>query len=132
MYISWIIKCLACNEDLQDFQYRVLLPEFVYCHSLHIISYGNSDAFLHPSKNDFFAKCAPVLPVSSSRAIFSSKIIPYMFTSSSLSPRHFYPSLYLSFHNAFQKIVSTQHVTNPVNLLSSYCIYDFPLLFDSM
>jgi hypothetical protein len=42
------------------------------------------------------------------------------------------PSFYLSSNNVFQKIVSTQNVTNPVSLLSYCCMHDIPLLLDSV
>jgi hypothetical protein len=60
------------------------------------------------------------------------KVIPWLFTSSSSSFRHFYPSLYLSFKNLFQKAVPTQNVTNPVSLPSVCCMYDIPLSIDCM
>ena len=41
-----------------------------------------------------------------------------MLTSSPSSSRYFYPSLYLSFNNVFQKAVPTQNVNNPVSLPS--------------
>ena len=44
------------------------------------------------------------------------KVIQYLLTSSSSSSCHFYPSLYLSFNNVFQKAVPTQDLTNPVSL----------------
>ena len=43
-------------------------------------------------------------------------------------PRQFYPSLYLSFSNAFRTAVPTQHVTNPATLGPFHCIQDIPLL----
>jgi DNA-directed RNA polymerase subunit N (RpoN/RPB10) len=42
-------------------------------------------------------------------------------TSSSSSSHHFYPSLYLSFSNIFQKAVQMQDVTSPVSLPSFCC-----------
>jgi hypothetical protein len=45
----------------------------------------------------FSTECDLVLPVSISSTLFSL-VIQYVRTSSSSSSRHFYPSLYLSFH----------------------------------
>ena len=53
------------------------------------------------------------LPVSYS----SLKVIQWLLTSSCSSSRHFYPSLYPSFNNAFQKAVPTPDVTNCASLL---------------
>ena len=52
------------------------------------------------------------------------KVIQQLPTSSSLSSCHFYPPLYLSFSNPFQKAVSTQNVTNPVRLPFTYFMQD--------
>ena len=52
------------------------------------------------------------------------KAIQWLLTSSPSSYLHFYPSLYLSFNNVFQKAVPTQDMTNPVSLPSFYCMWD--------
>ena len=49
------------------------------------------------------------------------KVIQQLLTSSFSSSRHFYPSLYLSSNNVFQKAVPTQDVTNPVSLRFIVC-----------
>ena len=41
---------IVYSEDLQDFHYHVLLPEFTFCHSLYILSNGSSDNSVPPSK----------------------------------------------------------------------------------
>ena len=46
------------------------------------------------------------------------KVIQQLLTSSSSSSLTFYPSLYFSFNNLFQKAIPTQYVTNPVSLPS--------------
>ena len=59
------------------------------------------------------------------------KVIQQVSTPSSLSSCHFYPPLYLSFNNPFQKAVSTQNVTNPFCLPFTYFMQDIPLFLDS-
>ena len=46
-------------------------------------------------------------------------VIRQLITSPSSSSSHFYPSLYLSFNNLFQKAVPTQNVTNPITFIFS-------------
>jgi len=46
--------------------------------------------------------------------------------------RHFYPSVYLSFNNVFQKAVTMQDVTNMLRFPSFLCTQDIPLLLDSL
>jgi hypothetical protein len=45
------------------------------------------------------------------------KVIQWLLTYYSSSSRHFYPSLYLSFINMFEKTIPTQYVTNPVSFI---------------
>ena len=59
------------------------------------------------------------------------KAIQQLLTSSSSSSRYFYPSLYLSLNNIFQKAVPSQDVNKSVSLLSLYCTKDIPLLLGS-
>ena len=109
---------------------RVVRKAYIHNQTVHshwfllfiTITYSLLRQFHSVFKSQFSTQCDLMFPLSVTSIIFFIKVIQQLLMSSPSSSRHFYPSI----NSVFQKAVSSQSVTNPVSLPSSYCIQDTP------
>ena len=103
---------------------------YSYIHTFRTLSHDRSIASSKASPPPTTAMQCVLFKFSVSCLLL--KINKWLLTFPSSPSRHVCPSLYLPFKDVYQKTVPMQDVTNPVSLPSMYCMYDIPLLLESM